>query len=740
MRRFIPLVLLLLALSGEVIRIQAQPSNDLCANATDISTYPFIETGTLLNATTSDDDLLSACDAGGFYEWEDLQWWTYNDVWYKIQNVPEGAEIQVVISGTGRVAVDGWVIMSNNDEEGTNTTTTNTCPDKSNCVTPVDLVKLSSLSPTITNINDTAPTYLWIKSIKWPATKDSIYYLTVLAPQATTINGRISSSAADEEVVPTEFDLLVNYTLPSTPDNVDMNSSSYSPINDLCSSATEVTTFPYFEHGTLGNATKDVVASTCEGSSWNGTDVWYKISNVPDGARIDVGTSGFGSAHVVALAFVSSSNASCPSTDEAESTAAAAAAAAASSFCSRPEDELSMSVSSAEIDGSKSWGYSVYWNATKDTIYYLALFTYLETEIVPYFDLFIFVTPPAGTSDDSVVVSNGPPSNDDCASATHVSTFPFNESGTLVNATKNTLSSCISIPWEGNDVWYMIHDVPTGAGIRVDVGGQGRGVLQPYVVTSTDEGNCPYVSQCVEPNVTAMSSINGDLNWQSTVFWSATPGSIYYLAVYASDNSFSKEFDIYINYTYPPPINDYCDSATEITTFPFTDSGSLANATQDAYDTCAGGAAGWKGKDVWYKISNVPDGEVVEVDLSGRGATVVQIKPLISDDLGYCPDRSQCVEPLAIYASPTIDDATDAWNYSVAWPTTTSTIYYLAVYTEVENVGPKFELTVKLSDPYAPSSSTKSSLLSDASHASNVKHACLAASVLVGVVSGSLFI
>jgi hypothetical protein len=299
----------------------------------------------------------------------------------------------------------------------------------------------------------------------------------------------------------------------------------------------------------------------------------------------------------------------------------------------------------------------------------------------------------------------------------------------------------------------MIHDVPTGAEIRVDVGGQGRGVLHPYVVTSTEKGTCPDVSQCGEPpNVRAMSSINGDLNWQSTVFWSATPGSIYYLAVYTSDNSFSKEFDIYINYTYPPPINDYCDSATEISTFPFTDSGSLANATQDAYDTCAGGAAGWKGKDVWYKISNVPDGEVVEVDISGRGATVVQIKPLISDDLGYCPDRSQCVEPLAIYASPTIDDATDAWKYSVAWPTTTNTIYYLAVYTEVENIGPKFELTVKLSDPYAPTinsssassttntSLTKSSLSSDASHASNIKHASFAAWMLMGAVSGSLFV
>ena len=430
MSRFIALVLLLLVSNSAVIRIQAQPSNDLCANATDISTFPFIETGTLLNATTSDDDFLSACDAGGFYEWKELQWWTYNDVWYKIQNVPEGAEIQVVISGTGRVAVDGWVIMSNNDEEGTNTTTTTTCPDKSNCVTPVDLVKLSSLSPTITNINDTKPTYLWIKSIKWPAIKHSVYYLAVVTPQAAAINGSISSSAADEEEdIPTEFDLLVNYTLPPTPDNVDMNSSSYSPINDLCSSATEVTTFPYFEHGTLGNATKDVVASTCEGSSWNGTDVWYKISNVPNGSRIDVGTSGYGSGHVVAQPFVSSSSTgSCPGTDEEKEEEESEAS---SSSCSHPEGMISMSAAAASLDGSKSWGFSTYWMAANDVIYYVALFTYLETEIVPNFDLYIDVTPPVGTSDDSVVVSNGPPSNDDCASATHVFTFPFNETGTL---------------------------------------------------------------------------------------------------------------------------------------------------------------------------------------------------------------------------------------------------------------------------------------------------------------------
>jgi hypothetical protein len=376
----------------------------------------------------------------------------------------------------------------------------------------------------------------------------------------------------------------------------------------------------------------------------------------------------------------------------------------------------------------------------------------LETELVQNFDLYIDITPLAGTSNENVVVSNGPPSNDDCASATHVFTFPFNETGTLANATKDTLSSYSSMKWEGNDVWYKIHDVPVGAEIRVDIHGQGKGILQYFVLTSTEAGNCPEVSQCVEPNVYAISSIDEYWNWQSTVFWPVTNGTIYYLAVYASDNSFTGAFDIYINYTYPPPINDYCDSATEISTFPFADSGSLANATQDAYDTCAGGAAGWKGKDVWYKISNVPDGEVVEVGISGRGATVVQIKPLIAGDSGYCPDRSLCVEPAAIYSSPSIDDATDAWEYSVVWPTTNNTIYYLAVYTEVENGGPEFELTVRLSDPYAPTNNsssassttttntTNSSLPLDSSHASNDKHACSAAWVLMGVLSYALFV
>lgn len=53
----------------------------------------------------------------------------------------------------------------------------------------------------------------------------------------------------------------------------------------------------------------------------NGTDVWYKISNVPEGARIDVTTSGFGSAFVSVRAFALS-NSSCPGAigvdDEAE--------------------------------------------------------------------------------------------------------------------------------------------------------------------------------------------------------------------------------------------------------------------------------------------------------------------------------------------------------------------------------------------------------------------------------------
>ena len=700
------LLLSLFAFHPGLIRINAQPINDLCANSTNVAIFPFTECGTnLLNATN---DVILSNNCGGGNEGIG---WVGNDVWYKIHNVPEDAEIKVTISGIGRVLVDGWVIMSN--ETGTSNTTSttstnNTCPDKSNCAEPVDMIRMNWLRfPTGTSLNETAYSESWRKALVWPATKASIYYLAVFTPQ-TTFNNTIDDDGA-VIVVPPVFDLSINYTLPRTPDNVDKNTStSHNPINDLCSSATEVTTFPYFEYGTLGNATKENLLSNCPGSAWNGTDVWYKISNVPEGARIDVGTSGFGSAFVSVRPFASS-NSSCPGATSDDDEEEEEDESGIPSYCTLPEGMLSMSSVEASIDGSRSWAYTVYWNATKDAAYYVALHTQTEEVVVPKFDLFIGITHPR-IFDESDVVSTDPQINDLCASATEVSTFPFNASGTLVNTTKDEQSTCHDgTMWEGNDVWYKIHEVPEGAEIRVDIFGFGREVLEAYVTKSGEDGNCPDESKCVEPErVYAISSIGVYFDWEFSIYWPATKGTIYYLAVFANDISESSTaFDIYINYTFPAPFNDYCESIAAIPVFPYTDSGSLENATQDSYSSCAGGAAGWKGNDVWYKIGIVPDGKVVQLHMSGNGTSMVQVKPLLSNDLGdYCPERSQCVEPLTSVSTPIIDDETGSWEYSVVWSTSESLIYYLVVYTEEENVGPAFELSVKLSDPYNPTTNS----------------------------------
>jgi hypothetical protein len=704
--RMLALLLSLFASHPGLIRINAQPINDLCPNSTNVASFPFTEYGTnLLNATN---DVILSNNCGGGNEGIG---WVGNDVWYKIHNVPEDAEINVTISGTGRVLVSGWVIMSNETGTSNNTSTTIiTCPDMSNCVQPVDMIRMNWLRfPTDTSLNETAYSYSWRKALVWPATKDSIYYLAVFTPQ-TTFNNTIDDDGA-VIVVPPVFDLSINYTLPRTPDNVDKNAStSHKPINDLCTSATEVTTFPYFEYGTLGNATKENLLSNCPGSAWNGTDVWYKISNVPEGARIDVGTSGFGSAFVSVRPFASS-NSSCPGATSDDDEEEEEDESEIPSYCTLPEGMLSMSSVEASIDGSRSWAYTVYWNATKDAAYYVALHTQTEEVVVPKFDLFIGITHPR-IFDESDVVSTDPQINDLCASATEVSTFPFNASGTLVNTTKDELSTCHDgTMWEGNDVWYKIHEVPEGAEIRVDIFGFGREVLEAYVTKSGEDGNCPDESKCVEPErVYAISSIGVYFDWEFSIYWPAAAGTIYYLAVFANDSSESSTaFDIYINYTFPAPFNDYCESISAISAFPYTDSTSLENATQDSYSSCAGGAAGWKGNDVWYKIGNVPDGKVVQVHMSGNGTSMVQVKPLLSNDLGdYCPERSQCVEPLASVSTPIIDDETGYWEYSVVWSTSESLIYYLVVYTEEENVGPAFDLSVKLSDPYNPTTNLSS--------------------------------
>ena len=53
-----------------VVFVQAQPSNNLCTNATDVTTFPYVESGTnLIDATN--DAVLSSCGSGdGGSGWE----------------------------------------------------------------------------------------------------------------------------------------------------------------------------------------------------------------------------------------------------------------------------------------------------------------------------------------------------------------------------------------------------------------------------------------------------------------------------------------------------------------------------------------------------------------------------------------------------------------------------------------------------------------------------------------------
>ena len=712
---------LLLASGLLSILAQAKPINDLCTNATHVTTFPFLESGTLANATK--DKVLFNCDDGG----NDSSSWNGTDIWYIISNVPDGARIDVSTSnkfGNAEVLIDPFFVpFSFNEQQGNSF-----CQggDDSTCNRPRGMVTRSAAETSVDG------TRSWVYSVYWNATKDATYYVALY------------SKNVEEEVVPT-FDLSIFVTLPNSTDE-NFVVANIPPSNDLCSSATEVSMFPFVDSVTLVNATNDIVLSNAnfcgDGSGWNGTDVWYKISNVHEGAKVDVGTIGGGSAQVpIQIFFVPSlyeqqdNNWFCRGYEEKDPSI---------STCTHP---TGMETTEMSIDGSSSWEYSVNWNAVKDAIYYIALYsTSSEPEVASIFDLSIIITLPI-TSNVTVVLTNDPPSNDNCTNATDVSVFPFNQSGILENATKDALSTCSSMVWEGNDVWYKIHDMPGGANIHVDIVGSGKGVLQAYVTKSTDDGKCPEKSQCVDPNnIRTMSSIDENSKWHSSVFWKATNESVYYLAVYASDINDASAFNIYIDYTYPPPINDSCDTATDISTFPFTDSGSLANATKDVVFSCDSGGSGWKGNDVWYKIHGVPN-DVVQVDISGNGATIVQVKPLISNELGNCPDRSRCVEPLAIYAAPSIDEDTGSWEYSVVWPTTKSAIYYLALYTEDENMGPKFQISVKLSDPYKPvtsssssssSTTSKASLVSSASRTKNASFAVLMRTV--EMLSGILFV
>jgi len=294
------------------------------------------------------------------------------------------------------------------------------------------------------------------------------------------------------------------------------------------------------------------------------------------------------------------------------------------------------------------------------------------------------------------------PANDQCESATDVATFPFTDSASFEYATLDTFNyTCMN--WNGSDVWYIFPDISEGMEVSVTITGI-NGEVQGQILASNDElGSCPDNFLC--PDTLIASSIDSSGSNSASITTIAEAGLSYYLVLYSRNTMSGTEFDVYVDVvesgstssttavaldSREPPTNDNCTSATEVTAFPFTDSGSLSLATIDAFNfTCM---SPWEGSDVWYVFPNISEGAELQVSISGFNAEVQGQILVSNNELGSCPDNFLC--PAAITMSSSIDSSGSTGTSIYMTAVEADAIYYLVLYSTSNDIGPEFEVYI----------------------------------------------
>lgn len=180
----------------------AQPINDICETATEISTYPFKSTGTLANAT-AESWIFSRCGSVSYYKpAEELRRQEEEEtaVWYKIKDVPEGTQLKVACKGV-ESEVHCHIMRSN--------TTLGECPSVFYCV---DRDRQGGILGLNSGETTSSLSYDWI------AKEGEIYYIYLYVPNGPHPPGPSYNLWVDK---PTDF-----FFLGESSNSVGMRSSS----------------------------------------------------------------------------------------------------------------------------------------------------------------------------------------------------------------------------------------------------------------------------------------------------------------------------------------------------------------------------------------------------------------------------------------------------------------------------------------------------------------------------------
>lgn len=343
-----------------------------------------------------------------------------------------------------------------------------------------------------------------------------------------------------------------NYNPSATDDD---GSCIYPPVNDDCVNAIELTVNADLEcevvtSGTVAGATPSEQENPCGGTA--NDDVWYTFVATATSHTIDL------------------LNRSGSTTDLYHAVYSGSCGEMENLLCSDPESSIVPGLTVGET-------------------YLLRIYTYTSNiGQNTTFDVCIG-TPPA------------PPANDNCQGAFEVA---VNEdlncgnvtSGTLAWATSSGVQNCSGTA--SNDVWFSF--TATNETHYIDLLN-----VSPY----TDMYHVVYAQDCDS----LVSLVCSDPN--NSVATGLTPGEFYLIQVYSySSTMVSTTFNVCVGTPPPPPANDHCDGAIELSVNESmicseVTSGTLAFATGSGVDHCFGTA----NNDVWFSFTATAESHIINL-------------------------------------------------------------------------------------------------------------------------------
>jgi len=340
--------------------------------------------------------------------------------------------------------------------------------------------------------------------------------------------------------------------------------------NDNCAGAVSLTvntdlTCTAITSGTTVNATESQADDNAPCAGNNDDDVWYSF----------VATA---STHVVTLSNVVAVTGT--STDMYFQVLSGTCGSLTSVLCSDPN---SASLSGLTIGGT----------------YYVRVYSYASTSRQT-FDICIGTLPP-------------PPVNDNCDGAY---TLTVNSdyacgavtSGTLASATPSGVSESACFGTENDDVWFSF--VATSTTHRISL---------LNITPSTDMYHSLWTGGCSGLTLVSGSCSDADTSNPSGL----VVGTTYYVRVnsYGSTSGLLTTFNVCIGTPPPPPANDECSTAINVTTLPYSNTQDASGATNNAgfILACSTGTYGGMNDGVWYSFTVETAGSFT-VALSGVGA------------------------------------------------------------------------------------------------------------------------